>query len=191
MIRRSGDRTVTSAGVLVAAGLLGLAGVSAVRAAFGGTVWLPLHLALAGAAGTAIAAVLPFFTTALGKAAPAPMALRVAAVGLIAGGALVAGLGMSTAQPGLAAIGGGGYLVGLAATAAAAFLPLRSTPGFRLRLVELAYLVAIARGRTRRDNGHGHAGGLGAGRRGVGARSSPPMPGSTSSGSCPWSWRRR
>ena len=144
MIRRSGDRAVTSAGVLIAAALLGLAGVSAVDAALGGTIWLPLHLALAGAAGTAIASVLPFFTTALGKAAPAPAPVRVAAVGLVAGGSLLAGFGMSTGQPGVAAIGGAAYIAGLVATAAAAFLPLRSALGFRIRLVELAYLVAIA-----------------------------------------------
>ena len=143
MIRRGGDRSVTFAGVLIAAGLLGLAGVSAVRPALGGTVWLPLHLALAGAAGTAIAAVLPFFTTTLAKVAPGPTGLRVAAIGLVAGGSLVAALGMSTIQPGLAALGGSAYLAGLAATAATAFLPLRSALGFRMRLVEVAYLVAI------------------------------------------------
>lgn len=143
-IRRSGDRAVTSAGVLIAAGLLGLAGVSAVRTALGGTIWLPLHLALAGAAGTAIASVLPFFTTALGKAAPAAAPLRVAAVGLVAGGTLLAGYGMTAGQPAVAAIGGASYIAGLAATVAAAFLPLRSALGFRIRLVELAYLVAIA-----------------------------------------------
>lgn len=143
VIKRRDDRAVTSAGVLIAAGLLGLAGVSAIRAALGGTIWLPLHLALAGAAGTAIAAVLPFFTTTLGKAAPAPAVLRVAAIGSIAGGSLVAGLGMTVGQPTVASVGGAAYLVGLAATATAAFLPLRSALGFRLRLVELAYLVAI------------------------------------------------
>ena len=134
---------VTSAGVLVAAGLLGLAAVSAVRAALGGTVWLPLHMALAGAAGTAIAAVLPFFTTALGKVAPASPVLRAGAVGLVAGGSLLAGYGMSAGQSGVAAIGGATYIGGLLTTAAVAFLPLRSAAGFKLRLVELAYLVAI------------------------------------------------
>jgi len=142
-ISRRDDRAVTSAGVLIAAALLGLAAVSAGRAALGGTVWLPLHIALAGAAGTAIAAVLPFFTTALGKVAPTSPVLRGGAIGLIAGGSLLAGLGMTTGQSGLAAIGGATYIGGLLATAGAAFLPLRSALGFRLRLVDLAYLVAI------------------------------------------------
>ncbi|HEX7948804.1 MAG TPA: hypothetical protein VF494_00530 [Candidatus Limnocylindrales bacterium] len=143
MIRRRDDRAIASAGVLLAAGLVGLAAVSAVEAALGGTVWLPLHIALAGAAGTAIAAVLPFFTTALGKVAPASPPIRIGAIGLIAGGSLVAAVGMSTGQSGLAAIGGATYIGGLAATAAAAFLPLRRALGYRPRLVDIAYLVAI------------------------------------------------
>ena len=49
--------------------------------------WLPLHLVLAGAAGTAIAGVLPFFTAALAVAPPADPRARLAAVGLIVVGA--------------------------------------------------------------------------------------------------------
>ena len=142
-IRRGDDRAVTSAGVLLAAGLLGLAGVSAARAALGGTIWLPLHIALAGAAGTAIAAVLPFFTTAIGQVAPASRLVRAGAIGAIAAGSLIAGLGMTAGQSGVAAVGGATYIGGLLATAAVAFLPLRSALGFRPRLVDLAYLVAI------------------------------------------------
>jgi hypothetical protein len=142
-IGRRDDRTVTAAGVLLAAALLGLAAASAVWAAFGGTIWLPLHLGLAGAAGTAIAAVLPFFTTALGKVAPVSRMVRGTAVGLIAGGSLLAGLGITDGQPGLAAVGGATYIGGLVATAGAAFLPLRSALGFKPRLVDLAYGVAI------------------------------------------------
>ncbi|MGZ8438597.1 MAG: hypothetical protein ACXWXR_08665 [Candidatus Limnocylindrales bacterium] len=134
---------MTSAGVLLAAGLLGLAAVSAARAALGGTIWLPLHIALAGAAGTAIAAVLPFFTTALGQVAPASRWVRAGAIGAIAVGSLIAGIGMTAGQSGVAAVGGATYIGGLLATAAAAFLPLRSALGFRPRLVDLAYLVAI------------------------------------------------
>lgn len=142
-IRRGDDRSVTTAGVLLAAGLLGLAAVSAARAALGGTIWLPLHIALAGAAGTAIASVLPFFTTTLGKVAPVRRLLRAAAIGSIAGGSLLAGLGMTAGESGLATLGGATYIGGLLATAGVAFLPLRSALGFRLRLVDVAYLVAI------------------------------------------------
>jgi nitrite reductase (NO-forming) len=143
-VGRRDDRVVTFAGVIVAAFLLTLAGLGAAGSALGGTVWLPLHLALAGAAGTAIASVLPFFTAALARVGPAPRALRVGAIGLISGGTLLAGGGMSTGQFGIAAIGGATYLCGLVAVAGAAFLPLRATLGFRLPLVHLAYGVAIA-----------------------------------------------
>ncbi len=135
---------MTFAGVILAAILLALAGLGTVGSALGGTIWLPLHLALAGAAGTAIASVLPFFTTALARVGPASAGLRVGAIGLISGGTLLAGAGMSAGQYGLAAIGGATYICGLVAVAGAAFLPLRATIGFRLRLVHLAYAVAIA-----------------------------------------------
>lgn len=143
-IARDVDRRITLGGVLLAASLLGLAGLGTIALAFGGTVWLPLHIGLAGAAGTAIAAVLPFFTTALGRVAPAGPALRTCAIGLVAGGALLATLGISRGWTGVAAGGGAAYLAGLVAVAAAAFLPLRATIGFRLRLVHLAYGGALA-----------------------------------------------
>lgn len=143
-IRRGADRVITFAGIIVAAVLLALAALGVVRSAIGATVWLPLHLALAGAAGTAIASVLPFFTTALAQVAPAPPVLRVGAIGLISGGAMLAGIGMTEGPSRLAAIGGAAYVGGLIALAGAAFAPLRATIGFRLRLVHLAYGVAIA-----------------------------------------------
>jgi nitrite reductase (NO-forming) len=142
-IRRGDDRTIALGGIVAAAVLLALAALAAARLALGGTVWLPLHLALAGAAGTAIASILPFFTSALARVAPAPPGLRVSAIGLIAGGTIVAGVGMTDGRSGLAAIGGAAYLGGLLALAWAAFAPLRATVGFRLRLVHLAYGVAI------------------------------------------------
>ena len=120
-----------------------LAAVAAIGSAAGGTVWLPLHLALAGTAGTAIAAVLPFFTAALAGVAPARSGLRIAAIALIAGGSVAAGLGMSGGMAWLAASGGAAYVVGIAAVAAVAFLPLRVAPGFRFRLIHLAYAAAL------------------------------------------------
>ena len=61
-IRRDDDRAIALGGIVLAAVMLALAALAEVRLALGGTVWLPLHLALAGAAGTAIASILPFFT---------------------------------------------------------------------------------------------------------------------------------
>jgi nitrite reductase (NO-forming) len=144
MISRGTDRQITFAGVLVAAGFLGFAGLGAIGSALGGAVWLPLHLAMAGAAGTAIAAVLPFFTTALAQAAPARPDLRIGSIVLMAGGTVVAGLGMNGAGQVVSVAGGGAYVGGVATLAVVAFLPLRRTLGFRLRLVHLAYGVALA-----------------------------------------------
>lgn len=143
-IRRGDDRRITFAGLLVAAVLLGLAALTTIGSALGGPVWLPVHLALAGAAGTAIAAVLPFFTTALGRVAPGQPLLRAAGIGLVSGGTVLAALDMTGVRPGLGAFGGAAYIAGLCAVAGAAFLPLRATIGFRLRLVPLAYAAALA-----------------------------------------------
>ncbi|MDO8483494.1 MAG: hypothetical protein Q7S35_00965, partial [Candidatus Limnocylindrales bacterium] len=140
---RGVDRRVTFAGLLVAAALLALAALAAIGSAVGGTVWLPLHLAVAGAAGTAIAAVLPFFTAALAGVAPARAGLRIAAIALVAGGSVAAGLGMTSGTAWLAASGGAAYGVGSVAVAAVAFLPLRAALGFTFRLVHLAYAAAL------------------------------------------------
>jgi len=140
---RGTDRRITFAGVLAAAAILGVAGLSAIGSLIGGTVWLPLHLAMAGAAGTAIAAVLPFFTTALVQVAPAPVRLRIASIVLVAGGSILAGVGMQAAGSGVAVVGGVAYVSGLLAIAVAAFRPLRTALGFRFRLVHLAYATAL------------------------------------------------
>lgn len=143
-VGRNLDRQITFVGLLSAAALLGLAAASAPGWGFGGTIWLPLHLALAGAASTAIAAALPFFTAALARVAPADPRLRISAILLVAGGSLLAGVGMASGRSTLAAFGGSVDIAGMLALAMAAFLPLRATIGFRLRLVHLAYAVALA-----------------------------------------------
>jgi nitrite reductase (NO-forming) len=107
-------------------------------------VWLPVHLALAGAAGTAIASVLPFFVAALAVAPPMSGVLRGGAIGLIAGGAAAASLGVAGGIVPLAIAGGLGYLAGLCGVAVAAFWPLRAGRGSRRPLVVAAYGVAIA-----------------------------------------------
>jgi len=143
-IRRGDDRRVTFGGLATAAALLGLAAVVSVTAAAGSrTTWLAIHLALAGAAGTAVAAVLPFFTAALGRVAPARPAARIAAVGLVAGGALAVSGGVAAGVTVLAVAGGTAYLGGVALVAATAFLPLRASLGIGLRIVPLAYAAAL------------------------------------------------
>jgi len=143
-IRRGADRRVTFAGLATAAILLGLAGAAAVLRLGGGqATWLALHLALAGAATTAIASLMPFFTTALARVAPARPVARIVAIVCIAGGALAVAGGVAGGARALAVAGGTAYLVGLVLTAANALLPLRSTLGVGLRAVPLAYGAAL------------------------------------------------
>jgi nitrite reductase (NO-forming) len=130
--------------VALAALMVGLAlGSIALPVADRRGLWLPIHLGMAGAAGTAIAAVLPFFTAALAVARPVRPAIRVAGVSLVATGALAASIGVASGPAALAVGGGVLYLAGLATVAAAAFLPLRGALGPRRRLVEGAYVAAI------------------------------------------------
>lgn len=146
VIRRADDRRATFAGVLVAAVFLASGAVSAglTIAHGGGSAWPALHLVLAGAAGTAVASVLPFFTAALAQVAPAARVIRIGAIALIAGGAIGVTIGVSAPVGSLAVFGGCAYLGGLGLTAAAAFLPLRTALGRRSGLVPLAYGVALA-----------------------------------------------
>ena len=143
-ISRTDDRRITFGGVALAAALLALAlATSLLPEAARRGLWLPLHLGLAGAAGTAVAAVLPFFTAALTVAPPAATRIRVAAVGLIAGGALVVSGGVAWSAGAVAVAGGLLYLAGLACLGFAAFAPLRGSLGPRRRLVERAYAAAL------------------------------------------------
>lgn len=146
-ISRHADRWITFGGLAVAALYLGAAATSlALPPALRLGSWLPAHLALAGAASTAIAAVLPFFTTALVVAPPARPAVRLGGIALVAGGALGAIVAWHE-LPGQAipaALAGGSFLVGIALVAIAAFGPLGRSLGPRRRIVEAAYGLALA-----------------------------------------------
>ena len=141
------DRAITYAGLTLAMGFLlaALASLAVPPAARLGS-WLPLHLVLAGAVGTAIAAMLPFFVAALSVAPPARAWLRIGSLVLVAGGATAGVLGRLPAAgdaEGLAAAGAVAYVAGMAAAGLAALLPLRRASGTRRPLTELAYLVAL------------------------------------------------
>ena len=139
------DRRITLAGLLVSACFLAAAVVAAtLPESVRRGVWLPVHLALAGAAGTAIASVLPFFVAALSVAPPMNGIVRGGAIGLIAGGAAAASLGVAGGIVPLAVAGALGYLAGLAGVAVAAFWPLRASRGPRRPLVVAAYGAALA-----------------------------------------------
>ncbi len=144
-MRRDADRTIAGVGlgiaaVFVAAGLL----TSLAAALSGGTTWLPLHLVLAGAAGTAIAGVLPFFSAALAVAPPADPRLRLTAVGTVALGALFIVASIAAGRPSLGHVGGSVYLVGVVLAGIAGYRPLRGALGPRRRLLERASLAALA-----------------------------------------------
>lgn len=143
-IARDQDRRLTVAGVLIAVGfILAAVIVALLGTSSGGIAWLPLHLALAGGAGTAVASVLPFFTTALAVAAPASPWLRAGAIGLVAIGAASVSLSVAGGDAFLGHIGGSAYLAGIVGVAIVAFKPLRGALGPRRRRVEVAYAVAL------------------------------------------------
>lgn len=143
-IVRDQDRRLTVVGVLIAIGFVLAAIIAAVLGTEDGRItWLPLHLGLAGGAGTAVASVLPFFTTALAVAAPASPWLRAGAIGLVAMGAASVSISVAGGEAFLGHIGGSAYLAGIAGVAIVALKPLRGALGPRRRRVELAYAVAL------------------------------------------------
>ena len=142
---RKDDRRITYAGLIVSAVLMALAIASvALPVSVRRGVWLPLHLSLAAAAGTAVASVLPFFTVTLGVAPPARPSIRIAAIALVSAGSLVLVTGVVTGFAGVAALGGLAYLAGLGAVAIAAFGTLGSSLGPKRLLVRAAYGAALA-----------------------------------------------
>jgi len=141
---RSADRRITAGGIAVACTFILLGGLATLLPPDRrhGT-WLPLHLVLAGGAGTAIAALMPFFTAALAAAPPAPPRLRVTAISLVAIGAFLVTASYAGGHGLVAGAGASLYLLGLVAVAAAAWLPLRRGLVPRGGIVAVAYSVAI------------------------------------------------
>lgn len=122
---------------MAAAGVVLLTGLG------GGGWWLPLHLALAGGAGLAIAALLPHFTVSLAGARPARGRARAIGLSLIAGGALAVAIGFPSAWGPISLVGAAAYLVGLGAIGLAAFVPARAGLGRRFGVIELGYGLAL------------------------------------------------
>lgn len=145
--RRADDRRVAVAAVVVAAGYLAAAALAVVAVSAPGSTmspWLPLHLALAGGASTAIAGVMPFFVAALSAGHPAPARLRAGAVALVALGAgLVAMRGLVPAWTVLPPLGGTVYLAGIALTALALRGAGRTGLMVRRPIVTHAYTLAL------------------------------------------------
>jgi hypothetical protein len=145
---RADDRRIAVAAVVIAAlYLVAAAGAAAALAAgaTSATPWLPIHLALAGGASTAIAGVMPFFVAALAAGRPAPARLRTTAVGLVAGGAaLVAVHGLAPELSFLPPLGGVVYLLGIATTALAVRVSGRAGLMVRRPVVTIGYTLALA-----------------------------------------------
>ena len=106
--------------------------------------WLPLHLALAGGATSAIAGVMPYFTSAFAAAPPADRWLRTAALAGVSIGALSVAAGVAGDQMALAVGGGVGFVGGIGLTGIAAIRPLSQGLGPSRGLVTQGYLVALA-----------------------------------------------
>lgn len=146
-ISRIVDRRIAFGGIAVAAVYLALAVASLLLpAATRLGSWVPLHLALAGAATTAIAALLPFFAAALVVAPPARPAIRIGGITLVAigAGAVIAAHGYASGQAYPAVLAGGTFLGGLGLVGLAALTSVRRANGPRRVLVERAYGLALA-----------------------------------------------
>jgi nitrite reductase (NO-forming) len=144
------DRHVTLLAIVVAGGFvaLALAALLAPPPLSQGS-WLPLHLLLAGAAPTAIAGVMPFFSAAVSGAPPARLAVRLAGVlGVAIGAGVVIGGRLMSVEVGsagslIAGLGGVIYLGALLAVAAATLLPLRAALGPRRFFMGAIYGLAL------------------------------------------------
>lgn len=144
-IDRSSDRWVALVAIVAAVAFLVAAIVATLlpeserRGA-----WLPMHLVLAGAATTAIAGVMPFFTAAFAAAPPTDMRLRLAAVGAVALGATSVAVGVAGNAAELAVIGGCVYVGGVMLALTAAVRPLRQALGPSRGLVIQGYVAALS-----------------------------------------------
>ena len=134
---------LASVGIAVAY-LLAAVVVSLVPLELRRTAWLPLHLALAGGATSAIAGVMPYFVSAFAAAPPADRWLRTAALAGVAIGALSVATGVAGDQVGLAVAGGVGFVGGIGLTGIAALRPLGQGLGPSRGLVTQGYVVALA-----------------------------------------------
>ncbi|MEP7378121.1 MAG: hypothetical protein ABI725_01010 [Chloroflexota bacterium] len=144
IVDRSRDRRVVVLAVALAIGFLVAALASALLPeSLRRGVWLPLHLALAGGATTAIAGVMPFFSAAFAAAPPTDVRLRTGAVLAVALGAVGVTVGVVGTSTMLADAGGLAFIVGVALVALATLRPLRSALGPSRGIVIQGYVVAL------------------------------------------------
>lgn len=139
------ERHVLALGLAVSGGFVLAAGIVAAATVLGnGSAWAAVHLALAGAAGTAIGAFMPHFAVTLSGTRPEPPLQRLAGLGLLAGGAALAVVGVALLGGGVAMIGSLTFVGGLAVTAWQTAVPSRSPLSRRHPIVTATYLAALA-----------------------------------------------
>ena len=142
---RMTERHVLALGLAMSgAFVLAAVTVGATAAITGQPAWAAIHLALAGAATTAIATFVPHFAITLAGTRPEPALQRLAAIVLIAAGAASAVLGMTLIGAPMAAGGAAAMVAGLGITGWQAVAPLRNPLARRHPIVTASYLVAIA-----------------------------------------------
>lgn len=143
-VDRRGDRLVAVAAIVLALAFM-LAAVLVVILPRGdqSSVWLPVHLALAGGATTAIAGVMPFFSAAISASAPVDARLRWASLTTIAMGTAAITLGFTVGPMTLASFGGVAFIAGVALVGHATLAPLRSGLGPRGGIVAGGYAAAV------------------------------------------------
>lgn len=138
------ERHVLALGLALSGTFVGAALLVAVLAlAAGGSTWAALHLALGGAAATAIGTFMPHFAVTLAGTRPQPVRLRLVQLGLLSGGASAAVLGVTLAGGNLALVGAVAMLAGVGLTAWQVLAPLREPLARRHPIVTLTYLVAL------------------------------------------------
>ncbi len=139
------ERHVLALGLAVSGVFVVAAAVTAVIGLVQGSgVWAALHLALAGAATVAIGTFMPHFAVTLSGTRPAPPAQRVASLGLLAAGALLAVLGMTVLDGRWAGAGAALMVAGLGIVAWHTYSPTRDPLARRHTVVVVAYGLALA-----------------------------------------------
>jgi nitrite reductase (NO-forming) len=143
-IHRSGDRWVAVGAIGIAVCFL-VAAIATLALPVGirHGAWLPLHLALAGGATSAIAGVMPFFSAAFAAAAPSDIRLRWSALAAVVLGAVGVAVGVCAPVPDLATGSGGVFIVGIVLTGVVTVRPLRGALGASRGIVTEAYVVAL------------------------------------------------
>lgn len=139
------ERHVLALGLGVAGLFVLAAGIAAATTLpAGGSPWASLHLALVGAATVAIGTFMPHFAVTLAGTRPAPASERLAAILLLAVGAVGVVAGMSGLGSGWTLAGAGLALAGVALTARHVVAPTRDPLARRHPIALLAYGLALA-----------------------------------------------